>query len=113
MAARPRFASTAQAMRASAALRRAIPAAGGSARLAHHLGLRVETVLGWTFCPAQHVESVEAASGMSRYDLRPDVFLRDGRSARQLSADEATAAHLLAGSFFARTGRCLSSEQGA
>jgi len=111
MAARPRFANTAQAMRASASIRRAIAAAGGSARLAQHLGLHAVTVQGWTFCPTQHVEAVEAASGVSRHDLRPDVFLRDGRSARQISAEEATAAHLLAGSFFARTGRCLSHQE--
>ena len=109
MAARPRFASTAQAMRASAALRRAIPTAGGSARLAQRLGLHAVSVAQWTFCPPQHVEAVEAASGVSRHDLRPDLYPRVGRP-RDLTPDQAVAAHLAAGEYFARTGRCFSSE---
>ncbi|KTS11051.1 hypothetical protein SB2_28540 [Methylobacterium radiotolerans] len=109
MAARPRFASMAQAMRAHAAIRRAIPTAGGSARLAHRLGLHAVSVGAWTFCPTQHVEAVEAASGVSRHDLRPDLYPRGGK-ARDLTPDQAVAAHLAAGDHFARTGRCLSSE---
>lgn len=109
MAARPRFATTAQAMRASASIRRAISASGGSARLAQQLGLHAVTVQGWTFCPTQHVEAVEAASGVSRHDLRPDLYPRAGRP-RDLTPDQAVAAHLAAGEHFARTGRCLSSE---
>jgi len=109
MAARPRFSSTAQAMRASASVRRAIAAAGGSARLAHQLGLHAVSVQGWTFCPPQHVEAVEAASGVSRHDLRPDLYPRAGR-ARDLAPDQAVAAHLAAGAHFARTGRCVSQE---
>ncbi|WP_043353595.1 YdaS family helix-turn-helix protein [Methylobacterium sp. B1] len=109
MAGRPRFASTAQAMRASASVRRAMAATGGPARLAHHLGLHVVSVCAWTFCPTQHVQAVEAASGVSRHDLRPDLYPRAGK-ARDLTPDQAVAAHLAAGDHFARTGRCLSSE---
>ncbi|MHB2205025.1 YdaS family helix-turn-helix protein [Methylobacterium sp. CM6257] len=108
---RPRFASTAQAMRASAALHRAIASAGGAARLAPRLGIRITAIPAWTFCPAQHVDGVAAASGVAKHDLRPDLFPRPGASARELTADEAAAAHLAAGAHFARTGRCLSAEE--
>jgi DNA-binding transcriptional regulator YdaS (Cro superfamily) len=109
MGARPRFASTAQAMRAAASLRRAVTAAGGAARLAPRLGLRVTTIPQWTFCPAQHVEAVAAASGVARHDLRPDLYPRPSAD-RALTADEAMTAHMLAGAHFARTGHCLSAE---
>lgn len=110
MAARPRFSSTAQAMRASAALRRAITASGGSARLAQHLGVHVASITAWAFCPAGRVDAVASFTGVSRGDLRPDLYPR-ADAARPLTADQATAAHLIAGAHFARTGRCLSSEE--
>lgn len=109
MAARPRFASTAQAVRAASSVRRALAAAGGAPRLAHRLGLHAVSVAQWTFCPPQHVEAVEAASGVSRHDLRPDLYPRAGK-ARELTPEQSVAAHLAAGEHFARTGRCLSSE---
>jgi DNA-binding transcriptional regulator YdaS (Cro superfamily) len=80
-------------------------------RLAHQLGLHAVTVTGWTFCPAQHVEAVAAASGVARHDLRPDLYPRARITTRELTAEEAAAAHLLAGAHFARTGRCLSAEE--
>ncbi|EIZ83657.1 hypothetical protein WYO_3670 [Methylobacterium sp. GXF4] len=110
MAARPRFATTAQAMRASAAMRRAVNAAGGAARLAQQLGLHVSTVTGWVFCPTGHVDTVAAVTGVSRNDLRPDLFPR-ADTARPMTAEQAVAAHLMAGEHFARTGRCLSAEE--
>ncbi|MFC6792726.1 hypothetical protein ACFQE0_26100 [Methylobacterium komagatae] len=108
MAARPRFASPAQAIRASAAIRRAVTAAG-AARLAARLGVRVTSLPAWNFCPAEHVEVVADASGVSRHDLRPDLYPRT-TTARDLTGGEAMAAHLMAGEHFARTGRCLSAE---
>lgn len=98
-------------MRASAALRRAVAAAGGAARLGHRLGLHAISVTAWTFCPAKHVDGVAEASGVLRHDLRPDLFPRLVATTRELSADEAVAAHLMAGEHFARTGRCLSHEE--
>ncbi|QGY02357.1 helix-turn-helix domain-containing protein [Methylobacterium mesophilicum SR1.6/6] len=109
MAARPRFSSTAQAVRASAAMRRAIAVAGGAARLGHQLGLHAVSVNAWTFCPAQHINAVAVATGVARSDLRPDLFPR-ADTARPLTPDQAIAAHLAAGAHFARTGRCLSAE---
>lgn len=112
MAARPRFSTPAQAIRASSAIRHATEAAGGPARLAQHLGLAVTAVPRWTFCPAEHVEAVEAVSGVSRCRLRPDLYPRAALVTRALTPDEAAALHLMAGAFFARTGRCLSAEEG-
>ncbi|KNY21718.1 YdaS family helix-turn-helix protein [Methylobacterium sp. ARG-1] len=110
MAARPRFATTAQAMRASAAMRRAVNVAGGAARLAQQLGLHVSTVTGWVFCPTGHVDTVAAVTGVSRNDLRPDLFPR-ADTAQPMTAEQAVAAHLAAGEYFARFGRCLSLEE--
>ena len=109
MAARPRFSSIAQAMRASAALSRAVAAAGGAVRLGHQLGLHVASVTAWTFCPAGRVAEVATITGVSRNDLRPDLFPR-ADTAHLLTAEQAVAAHLAAGAHFARTGRCLSAE---
>ncbi|WP_342106334.1 YdaS family helix-turn-helix protein [Methylobacterium sp. SI9] len=109
MSARPRFSSPAKAMRASASLRRAVAATGGAARLAHQLGLHVASVTAWTFCPAGHVDRVASITGVSRSDLRPDLFPRADAD-QSLSAEQAVAAHLAAGAHFARTGRCLSAE---
>jgi DNA-binding transcriptional regulator YdaS (Cro superfamily) len=92
-------------MRASASLRLAVAAAGGAARLAHHLGLHVASVTAWTFCPAERVGAVSGITGVSRSHLRPDLFPRVA-----LTPDQAVAAHLAAGAHFALTGRCLSAE---
>ncbi|WP_342163029.1 YdaS family helix-turn-helix protein [Methylobacterium sp. SD21] len=108
MAARPRFPSPAQAIRAATAVQRAVNAAR-PATLAARLGVKVTTVMAWTFCPAEHVDAVADASGVARHDLRPDLYPRP-TPARALSAEQAVAAHLMAGEHFARTGRCLSLE---
>ena len=57
-----------------AALVRAIEAAGGLSALARAIGIKPQSVNGWTQCPAQRVLAVEAASGISRSDLRPDIY---------------------------------------
>ena len=108
MAARPRFQTLAQAVRASAAIRRAVSNAG-AAQLAARLGVRVTSLPAWTFCPAQHVDAVADASGVARHDLRPDLYPRTAFG-RELTAEEAMTAHLMAGDHFARTGRVLSAE---
>lgn len=107
MAARPRFTSRQQAFSASSALYRAVAAAGGHEALAHRLGVRATTVRGWTFCPAQHVDAIAAASGVSPHDLLPDLY--PAPTSGLTAAERALPAHLAAGAFFARTGRCLSS----
>jgi len=56
---------------------RAIEAAGGVTKLATAIGQKSNTVGNWRLrgqVPAQHCAAIEAASGVSRHELRPDVF---------------------------------------
>lgn len=55
-------------------LDRAIDAAGGIAELARKVGISQPSVSNWTRVPAQRVIAVEAATGVSRNDLRPDLY---------------------------------------
>lgn len=61
------------------AIERAISALGegGQVILAKHCGVTPQAVNQWVRknrVPPEHVRSIEAATGVSRYDLRPDVF---------------------------------------
>lgn len=55
-------------------LDRAIDAAGGIAELARKIGISQPSVSNWTKVPAQRVIAVESATGVSRNDLRPDLY---------------------------------------
>ncbi len=55
-------------------LERAIDAAGGVAQLARKIGISQPSVSNWNKVPAQRVIAVEAATGVSRNDLRPDLY---------------------------------------
>lgn len=57
---------------------RILAAAGGPYVLATKLGLRGPTVSGWHQVPAEHVLNVEMITGISRYEIRPDVFGDEG-----------------------------------
>jgi len=64
------------------ALKRAIAAAGGQAALARACGVKQPTVWNWLHNighvpAAEHVLKVEAATGVSKHDLRPDIYPRD------------------------------------
>jgi TorA maturation chaperone TorD len=52
----------------------AISAAGGVAALARSLGISQPSVSDWNRIPAERVLSVEAATGVARSVLRPDLF---------------------------------------
>lgn len=61
------------------ALKRAVEAAGGQAALARQIGVTQSVVWYWLErskrgLPAEHVSAVEAASGISRHELRPDLY---------------------------------------
>jgi DNA-binding transcriptional regulator YdaS (Cro superfamily) len=60
------------------AVARACRAAGGQARLARILGLSPTTLNSWlrrgTRLPAEHVLAIEAALGIPRHELRPDIY---------------------------------------
>ena len=55
-------------------LARAIDKAGGVAELARKIGIAQPSVSNWERVPAQRVIAVEAATGISRRDLRPDLY---------------------------------------
>ena len=55
-------------------LDRAIDAAGGIAQLARKIGISQPSVSNWTRVPSQRVIAVETATGVSRNDLRPDLY---------------------------------------
>jgi TorA maturation chaperone TorD len=56
-------------------LSEAIRAAGGVGVLARKLGISQPSVSNWSSIPAERVLSVEAATGISRAILRPDLYL--------------------------------------
>jgi DNA-binding transcriptional regulator YdaS (Cro superfamily) len=59
---------------AEIALKEAIAAAGGSAALARRLGIKQPSVFQWERVPAERVLAVEAATGVRRERLRPDIY---------------------------------------
>lgn len=59
------------------ALDRAVEAAGSQLALANTLGIRSPSISGWydrKKVPVERVLAIESATGVSRHDLRPDVF---------------------------------------
>lgn len=64
------------------ALGRAIKAAGGPAALGKQLGVSAQAVCQWDEVPPLRVLAVERASGISRHDLRPDLYPREPVEAR-------------------------------
>jgi DNA-binding transcriptional regulator YdaS (Cro superfamily) len=51
-----------------------IRAAGGASKVARAIGRHHATILRWRQVPAQHARQIEALSGISRHQLRPDLF---------------------------------------
>lgn len=56
------------------ALSRAIKEAGGPKALGDVIGISSQAISQWTECPPKRVLAVEAASGVPRHELRPDIF---------------------------------------
>lgn len=48
--------------------------AGGVVALARELGIKHTALYSWNRIPAERVLDVERISGISRHDLRPDIF---------------------------------------
>lgn len=66
------------------ALRDAIERAGGQTALARRIGKTQGHISQWLrreYVPAGEVLKIEAATGISRHDLRPDLYPRDGEAA--------------------------------
>jgi TorA maturation chaperone TorD len=57
-----------------AGLTHAIDVAGGVAQLARKIGIAQPSVSNWSRVPAQRVITVETATGVSRAELRPDLY---------------------------------------
>jgi TorA maturation chaperone TorD len=57
-----------------AGLNRAIDAAGGISQLARKIGIAQPSLSSWNRVPAERVIAVEAATGISRQLLRPDLY---------------------------------------
>ena len=55
-------------------IRRVAEKVGGVVALSKALGLSRAAVSQWTRVPIEHVASIERLTGVSRHDLRPDVF---------------------------------------
>lgn len=55
-------------------IERAMWAMGSRAALARKLGISRQAMDQWEKIPARHVLALESMSGVSRYDMRPDVF---------------------------------------
>ncbi|GJE44840.1 transcriptional regulator [Methylobacterium soli] len=62
-----------------AALKLAVEKAGGPAALGRVLGISGAAISQWQICPPLRVLAVENASGVSRHDLRPDLYPAEAR----------------------------------
>ncbi|WP_328277706.1 transcriptional regulator [Sphingobium sp.] len=69
-------------------LARAVRVAGSQSAFGRLIGRNQSTVHDWLSedkpLPAEHVLAVEEATGISRHDLRPDIYPREGDAAGKL-----------------------------
>lgn len=68
------------------AVREACERAGGQAALAKQIGVAQSAVSQWITksrigCGARYALPIEAATGVSRHDLRPDIYPREDAAA--------------------------------
>jgi DNA-binding transcriptional regulator YdaS (Cro superfamily) len=62
------------------AIERAIKKAGGQQVLADACGVKYQAVQKWLKrVPAERVLAIESATGISRHELRPDIYPVDGK----------------------------------
>lgn len=73
-------------------LSEAIRVAGGVGALAKKLGISQPSVSNWSRVPAERVLSVEAATGVSRAALRPDLYTEHAAAAGEVDALDAARA---------------------
>lgn len=58
-------------------IQRAIEGAGSLSALARGLGITPQSINGWRRIPSDRVLEIERVSGVSRHDLRPDLYPRE------------------------------------
>lgn len=51
-----------------------VKAAGGRKKLASLLHITGPAISQWGICPVNRVLAVEKATGLSRHDIRPDIY---------------------------------------
>lgn len=56
------------------ACKKAIELMGGAPKVAERFGISTQAVYKWDYAPAKKVLEIEAATGVSRHQLRPDIF---------------------------------------
>jgi DNA-binding transcriptional regulator YdaS (Cro superfamily) len=61
----------------SQALERAVASVGGQAKFARLIGVTAQAVSQWDEVPPLRVLAVENVSGVSRHELRPDLYPLD------------------------------------
>src|SRR5262249_19171370 len=61
-------------------LSEALRAVGGVSELARKIGISQPSISNWTRVPADRVRAVEAATGVSRAILRPDLYQSDRKA---------------------------------
>ena len=66
--------STSTTTSEKAAIKSAIKVAGSADRLAVVLGITRQAIYQWSRAPAERVLDIERATGVSRHDLRPDLY---------------------------------------
>ena len=69
----------------TAALQNAIEAAGTAAELAKKLGITAQALSQWRVVPPNRVLEIERITGVSRHELRPDLYPRE-EAPRQIEA---------------------------
>jgi TorA maturation chaperone TorD len=77
-------------------LAEAIRVAGGVTELARRIGISQPSVSNWLRVPAERVLSVEAATGIARAILRPDLYAGDAQADGDVEAARASEYALLA-----------------
>jgi DNA-binding transcriptional regulator YdaS (Cro superfamily) len=66
-------------------IQEAINSVGGTANLAQRLGIQAPSIYSWKRVPPSRVLAVEAATGISRHALRPDLYPVEENSRRPRS----------------------------
>ena len=73
-------------------LSEAIEVAGGVTELARRVGISQPSVSNWDKVPAERVLSVEAATGVSRKVLRPDLYSEPASAEKEIDEIDAARA---------------------
>ena len=69
------------------AIKKGMAAAGGWAALGRLMGLSRQAVHGWSRVPAERVLEFERVTGVSRHEVRPDIYPKDEMTSEQPRMD--------------------------